>query len=213
MSEYNHRNDTQSLTATDISAIYSLADRLQLAAFWGRLKRVHTSSIDGFVVLHPETDLPMLKIGRRLAGGYVAQEVGLPEWIGIVRWLPILYLVIFVRVIIYLPFVAIDNRQTLPRCWEITRGSTWRFFWMMFIIIVIAFLLQTFVAIPLIEFYLGLPLREMFSRVRMFVGIMSIDFIGNFINFVFAGWAVAIVSHAFNFFREEKGFDILEEKG
>ena len=40
MSDYNHRNDTQSLTATDISAIYSLADRLQPAAFWGRLKRV-----------------------------------------------------------------------------------------------------------------------------------------------------------------------------
>ncbi len=76
MSEYNHRNDTQSLTATDISAIYSLADRLQPAAFWGRLKRVHTSSIDGFEVLHPETDLPMFKIGRRLAGGYVAQEDG-----------------------------------------------------------------------------------------------------------------------------------------
>jgi len=74
MSEYNQQKPRRSLTATDISAVYSLADRLQPRAFWGRLKRVHTSSIDGFVVLHPETDLPMYKIGRRLAGGYVAQE-------------------------------------------------------------------------------------------------------------------------------------------
>jgi len=76
MSDYNQRDHRRSLTATDISAVYSLADRLQPAAFWGRLKRVHNTTIDGFVVLHPETDLPMYKIGRRMAGGYVAQEDG-----------------------------------------------------------------------------------------------------------------------------------------
>lgn len=140
-------------------------------------------------------------------------KFGFPEWINLFGLLSIPYLVIFLRVIIYLPFIAIDYRQTLSRCWKITRGSTWRFFGAFVITVGIILLIRKYVVVPLDELRRNLPPGEIYSSLRMVVGSFSIGLINNFISFVFASWGVAIVSHAFNFFKEERGFDILEEKG
>lgn len=142
------------------------------------------------------------------------EKYGFLENSVLVGWLLLVaFLIIYLRVVIYLPFIAIDNRQTLSRCWDITRGSTWRFFGAMVIFLVITVLIKRFVLVPLEELAAGWWQEETFSSVLVFVGVLSIDLIYNFIYFVSFCWLVAIVSHAFNFFREEKGFDILEEKG
>ncbi len=62
------------LTATDITAIYSIADRLQLAAEWGPLRRFTSGLMDGFVVLDPNSAGALYTIGRDRAGRYVVQD-------------------------------------------------------------------------------------------------------------------------------------------
>lgn len=65
---------TAPLTATDIAAIFSVADRLQPTAEWGPLRRVTSRLMDGFLVLDPNSAGVLFTLGRDRSGRYVVQD-------------------------------------------------------------------------------------------------------------------------------------------
>ena len=62
------------LTATDITAVFSLANKMQPKAQWGPLRRFTSRMMDGFVVLDPHSSGALYMIARDRSGQYVAQD-------------------------------------------------------------------------------------------------------------------------------------------
>lgn len=141
---------------------------------------------------------------------FVMQQVlkyELIGWFGLLMLFEISYCIILLRVFIYFPAIAIDDRQTLSTCWRLTRKSTWRFFWLGMIYLIILL-----TPIFSLAYMLGLDkivaltsyTQEVFSSVRRFLDMQYFVLMINLFGFVLAAVFVAIISHAFIFFHKRE---------
>jgi hypothetical protein len=106
------------------------------------------------------------------------------------------YMFILVRVIIYLPFIAVEQKRSLADCWEITRGNNWRIFGANVVVGFTVYFVNKLLVIPITEraidavasgSYLAAFILDFDSALFLFVNYLLV---------------VAVVSHTLNFFNE-----------
>jgi hypothetical protein len=100
-------------------------------------------------------------------------------------------------IIILLPFIAVDNKQTFARCWAKTRGNILRVFAIILIIGAVTMLVAWLFIDPL-ELIFSVVSSDAFLIVRIFL----IEAVGIAFLLIATAWAVAAVSHVFVFLSE-----------
>ena len=118
----------------------------------------------------------------------------------------IVYFVLVVRVLIYLPFIAIGKRQSLGGCWSVTRRNHWRLLAIFAVAGVFNIGLSKLFIAPMTVYFTE-HYNESFSNLGNTVSTIGLDVLANAVFILTVALSVAMASHVLNFFIHQQALD------
>jgi len=129
--------------------------------------------------------------------GFLTQlpKIGFSIWFLLLGFLQIPVAIVLMGIIIFLPFIAVDNKQTFVRCWSKTRGNILRVFLVSAMIGVVTMVVTRLVILPLETGAYSTDLSSPFAWLGLFLLATVVEAFW----MISVAWGVVAVSHVFVF--------------